>query len=50
MGELGPSSLGHIYRREASRVSGGLSSVVSLEPVLQALEKHLVLPFMIQVQ
>lgn len=48
--KLGPSSLGHIYRGAASRVSEGLFSVVSLEPVLHAHEKYLVPPFLLQVQ
>ena len=50
MGKLGPSSLGHIYRGAASRVSEGLSSVVSLELVLQAHEKYLEPPFLLHIQ
>ena len=43
-------ALGASTGRAASRVSGGLSSVVSLELVLQAPEKYLVPPFLLGVQ
>ena len=43
-------ALGTSTGRAASRFSKGLSSVVSLELVLQAPEKYLVPPFLLQVQ
>ena len=43
-------ALGTSTGRAASRVSESLSSVVSLELVLQAREKYLVPPFLLQVQ
>ena len=43
-------ALGTSTRRAASRVSESLSSVVSLELVLQAHEKYLMPPFLLQVQ
>ena len=43
-------ALGTSPGRAASRVSEGLSSVVSLELVLQAPEKYLVPPFLLCVQ
>ena len=48
--KLGPSSLGHIYREGSIQSPWGLFSMVSLELVLQAREKHLVPPFLLQVQ
>ena len=47
MEKLGPSTLGHITERAASRVSEGLSLVVAL--VLQACEKYLVPSFLLHV-